>query len=276
MSEPLVTLIISFYNHFSFLELVLAGLERQIHKNFEIIIADDGSKDKIIKKINNYKNTSALNIKHVWHEDKGWRKNRILNFSVQQSSGEYLVFTDGDCIPHKAFIHEHLLNKQPNTVLAGRRVNLSKNVTDLLTPSKVKKGFLETRLFPLMIWEAIMRRGDRVENGLYFRNKFIRKRINLKDRGILGSNFSIYKSDILAINGFDERYEAPAVGEDTDLEYRLKLNETKVKTVKHLAIQYHLYHPKLSRPGKNLDILYDTMEKKNYYTPYGINKSSSK
>ncbi|MBA7576800.1 hypothetical protein ES708_18642 [subsurface metagenome] len=160
--------------------------------------------------------------------------------------------------------------------MAGRRVNLSKTVSDRLTYNKVQKGFLETKLFPLMIWESIMGRGNRIENGFYFRSRAIRKRINKKDRGILGCNFSIHKSDLLAINGFDERYEAPAVGEDTDLEYRLRLNGVKVKMVKHLAIQFHLYHPKLSRPGKNLEILNETMEKGILYTPYGIDKSGMK
>jgi GT2 family glycosyltransferase len=127
-----------------------------------------------------------------------------------------------------------------------------------------------------MIWESIMGNGDRIENGLYFRSRTIRKRINKKDRGILGCNFSIHKSNLLAINGFDERYEAPAVGEDTDLECRLRLNGVKVKMVKHLAIQYHLCHPKLSRPGKNLEILNETMEKGIWYTPYGIDKSRLK
>jgi len=276
MPNPEVTLIISFYNQFPFLELVFAGLERQIHKNFEIIIADDGSKGKIVQQIKHYISISGLNINYVWHEDKGWRKNRILNLSIQQSASDYLIFIDGDCIPHKAFIFEHLMNKQANRVLAGRRVNLSKIVSDRLTYIKVQKGFLETKLFPLMIWESIMGRGDRIENGFYFRSRAIRKRINKKDRGILGCNFSIHKSDLLAINGFDERYEAPAVGEDTDLEYRLKLNGVKVKMIKNLAIQYHLYHPKLSRPGKNLEIFNETMEKGIWYTPYGIDKSGMK
>jgi len=142
-----------------------------------------------------------------------------LSIGIQQNSSDYLIFTNGDCVSHKAFIHEHLKNKQANTVLAGRRVNLSKTVSDRLTYIKVQKEFLETKLFPLMIWESITGRVDRIENGLYFRSRAIRKRINKKDRGILGCNFSIHKSDLLAINGFDERYEAPAVGEECCCRY---------------------------------------------------------
>ena len=272
MSHPKATLIISFFNNFPFLKLVLGGLERQTVKDFEIIIADDGSNEECKRKIMEYDKNSTLNIKHQWHKDEGWQKNRILNQAIVASKTNYLVFIDGDCIPHRAFIEEHISNRKIKTALAGRRVNLSEEVSSMLNYENVKDGYLEKRLFPIMVWGSIRGRGNRIENGIYFKSTIIRKIINKKERGILGSNFSLFKKDIVNINGFDERYRSPAVGEDTDIEYRLRNNGILIKSIKHLSIQYHLFHEKLYRTNKNLEILKHTMEKKIVYTPFGINK----
>ena len=266
------SVIISIYNNFSFLHLVLAGFERQTNKNFEIIIADDGSNNEIVEKINQYINKSSLTIKHVWHEDKGWRKNEILNKAVKASKPDYIIFIDGDCIPHKSFVQEHLINKTKNTILAGRRSNLSKFISDKLTYNNVRAGILEKRFAILgLILKSIIG-GSHLENAVFFRSKFVRNKINKKDKGVLGSNFSLHKSDIIEVNGFDERYVKPAVGEDTDIEYRLRNAGKKVKSVKHLAIQYHLFHKKLERDKANMEYLNQVIENNTTFTPYGINK----
>jgi len=111
------SVIISFYNKIEILKLVLAGFERQSRKGFEIIIADDGSANAVVDELQRIIKASPLQIKHVWHPDNGWRKNIILNRAIASSCSEYIVFTDGDCIPHRHFIKEHLLAKRKNHVL---------------------------------------------------------------------------------------------------------------------------------------------------------------
>lgn len=272
MNKPEASVIISIYNNYNFLELVFAGFERQTVSNFEILIADDGSNNEVVDKIKTYIKKSTLKIKHVWHEDLGWRKNEILNTAVQASYSDYIIFTDGDCIPHKNFIKEHLINKEANTILAGRRSNLSKFVSDRLTYNNVRKGILEQKYAILgLLFKSILG-GSHLENAIYFKSKIIRKQINVKDKGVLGSNFSLHKSDIMEINGFDERYKKPAVGEDTDIEYRLRNAGKKVKPIKHLAIQYHIFHKKLKRDKANMVYLNDVIKNKTTYTPYGIIK----
>ncbi len=272
--NPKVSLIVSFYNKIDILKLVLAGLERQSFKEFEVIIADDGSKEAVVNEIKQIIAISNLNIIHVWHEDFGWRKNIIFNCAIVKAKADYLIFIDGDCIPHKHFIKEHYLERQKNVVLAGRRVNLSKRVSRILKPSFVKSGFLENLFIPLMIVERLLGKGSFIEYALYIKSKQLRKKINNKDRGILGCNFSIHKQDILAINGFDERYLSPYLGEDTDLEYRLRLNGLSVKTVKYLAIQFHIYHERLINTKQNEIIFEDTKKNHYAYTPYGIVKKN--
>ena len=107
MSIP-ISLIVSFYNKVELLKLIFAALEVQTYHNFEVIIADDGSKPEVVEEITRIKSDYFFAIKHIWHEDKGWQKNIILNQAVTASEGEYLIFIDGDCIPEKHFIQEHV------------------------------------------------------------------------------------------------------------------------------------------------------------------------
>ena len=265
------SIIAAFYNRIDYLKLVLAGFERQTEKAFEFIIADDGSDEKVVKEIESIASNHPFRIKHVWHPDKGFRKNKILNQAILASSSDYLIFIDSDCVPHSKFVEEHLTEKQGNVVLTGRRVNLSQKLTKLLTETNIKEGFLEKNHL-LMVEDAIFGKSNYVEKGFYFKNKFLRKLMNKKSRGLLGCNFSLYKKDMLAINGFDERYEAPSIGEDSDVQFRLELNTVKVKSINNIAVQYHLYHKLQERPQKNLDLFEEVKKSFLAFTPFGLIK----
>jgi glycosyltransferase involved in cell wall biosynthesis len=265
------TLIIAFYNNLNYLQLVLAGLENQTHKNFEVVIADDGTDSNTVSKLKILLSKSSLNAVHIWHEDKGFRKNRILNQAILKSAAPYLIFIDGDCIPHKEFVSEHTKNAEENFVLTGRRVNLSEKISRRLTPDLVKNGFLETGLL-MLLRDGLFGKSKDVEKAIYIRSTTIRKILNSKKRGLLGCNMSVHIKDILKINGFDERYEAPSVGEDTDLQFRFELNEMTIKSLNQMAIQYHLYHELQTRPPQNRQLFEEVKKSGKAYTPYGINK----
>ncbi len=265
------SVIAAFYNNITYLKLVLAGFERQTEKDFELIIADDGSREEVVKEIETIGSNYSFRIKHIWHPDKGFRKNKILNQSILASESDYLIFIDSDCVPHCKFVEEHLNERENNKVLTGRRVNLSQKLTNMLSEEKVKNGFLESNNL-LMLEDALFGKSNYVEKGFYFENKFLRNVFNKKQRGLLGCNFSLYKSDILAINGFDERYEAPSIGEDSDVEFRLGLNGVKVKSLNHIAVQYHLYHKLQERLQKNLDLFDDVKKSRIAFTPFGLKK----
>ncbi len=266
-----VSVIVSFYNKINYLKMILAALERQDFKSFEVVISDDGSKPEVVQEINSIIKTSPLSIKHLWHEDKGFRKTKILNEAIRRSESDYLVFIDGDCIPHYKFVGEHFFNKTQKVLLAGRRVNMSDKMSLTLTEQKIRSGYLERGFTLKLIIDSILCNTNHVIKGIYVKNNVFRKFLNRKMKGVLGCNFSIHKSDLMDINGFDERYEAPAVGEDSDIEFRLIGNNVKIKMIKNMAVQYHIYHKKLDRPNEN-QILFDSIKKsKIYYTPYGIN-----
>lgn len=263
------TIILSFYNRIDYLKLVLAGLERQTFKEFEAVIADDGSSEKVIAEIEKLSAKLTFSVTHIWHEDKGFRKNRILNSAIKISNSDLLIFVDADCIPHSEFVSEHYKNKGEKRCNTGRRVNLSARITRMLSEENVKSGFLENNK-SILINDGFFGNSSDVEKGFYFHSKILRKYINTKKRGILGCNFSICKQDFLDINGFDERYEAPSIGEDSDVQFRLELNNVKVNSLNNIAVQYHLNHKIQNRPQINLDLFEEVKKSKLSFTPFGI------
>ena len=144
------SVVLAFYNRVDYLRLVLAGFERQSFKDFEILIADDGSLQKTVNDVEKLSIELSYPVTHLWHEDKGFRKNKILNKAIMAAKSEYLIFIDADCVPHSGFVSEHLDYKGKGKCLTGRRVNLSDKITGMLTPQNVKEGFLEKKMLLLI------------------------------------------------------------------------------------------------------------------------------
>jgi len=263
------SLIISVYNKPDYLKLVLAGLERQTFRNFEIIIADDGSNSAFTSEVEMLSRKSEYPLIHLWQEDNGFRKNKILNRAILASRSDYIIFIDGDCIPHKDFVREHFENRKDKVCLTGRRVNLSEKITGMLTTENIKNGFLENEKYKLFA-DGLFGNSTDIEKGFYFKNNFLRTYFNKKKRGLLGCNFSIYKKELLSVNGFDERYVYPSIGEDSDIQYRLELNGIKVSSLNNIAIQYHLYHKIQPRNEANLKLFEQVKASKLSFTPFGI------
>ena len=270
--KPEVSLILSIYNKIDVLKLVLSSLEMQSKMNFEVILSDDGSRKESVAEINQLTNAYSFKIKHVWHEDTGWNKNAILNQAIIASETPYLIFVDGDCLLHHKFIEEHFINIQPKTILAGRRVNLSERVSAKLSADLIARGYLRGPIVRDSLFDSLKSKARDAEQGIYITNPYIKKYLNRKEKGVLGSNFSVSKDDLLAVNGFDERFKYPAAGEDSDISARLKRNGLAVKTIRNQAIQFHMYHKELPREKKRLVFFEENNAKEVTYTPFGINK----
>ena len=270
---PIISLIISIYNKVDFLKLVLDSLEFQSLKNFEVILSDDGSNEESLAELKKLVKLYSFMIKHEWHIDDGWNKNAILNKSIIACESSYIVFIDGDCVLHSHFLEEHYLGKSTNTLLTGRRINLSKKISNNITSKSIKNGYLSSEIFLESLWDSIWSGSRDVEQGIYVKSELVRRFLNRKDKGVLGSNFSISKQNLLEVNGFDERFNFPAAGEDTDLEARLRRKGIKIKSVRNQAIQYHLFHKQLERNKERLIYLDENNANKITYTHFGINKS---
>jgi glycosyltransferase involved in cell wall biosynthesis len=271
---PEASLIISVYKKTRELELILYALSIQSYKNFEVIIAEDGRDDNVKKLTESWRSKNIFPIIHLDQEDKGFRKNKILNEAIRKSNTGYLVFIDGDCIPHPEFIESHVMNRSPGTVLCGRRVNLTKKISDEINKEMiVSRSYTKFKVSDV-IFSALNRDkiNFNIEEGLKIKNTSVRKLITNEDEHILGCNFSISKELIEGINGFDENYTGPGLGEDSDIEFRLRLIDAKFRSVRNLAILYHLYHGKTIEAKENMEYFLEVKKRKEYFCKNGLTK----
>ena len=134
------SVIFTTYNSPRALELVLWGLAAQTRRGFEVVVADDGSGEETRAVIDRLRGETGLDLKHVWHEDRGFRKTEILNRAILESSGDYLIFTDGDCIPRRDFVDVHLRLAERGRFLSGGYLKLPKEVSEAITPEDVWSG----------------------------------------------------------------------------------------------------------------------------------------
>lgn len=255
-----ISIIITTYNQPGLLDMCLASLLNQSFKNFEIVIADDGSDPKTKNVISQY--LKQLKIQHEWHQDRGYRKALILNKAIKKAKAPYIVFIDGDCILHKDFILYHFKEKEPKHYLTGRRVELGPDFSSSLSSDKVKTGYLDK--FNLNLLKSCIKKDSkRFHRSIPITNKLIRKLFKWnKVPNILGSNMSMYKKTLIELNGFNEDLKN-YWGEDGDLFIRLRNSRYKIKSLKNLAIQYHIYH-KRRNPDPKIEKWYYKAEKNNF------------
>jgi glycosyltransferase involved in cell wall biosynthesis len=227
----MISLIISFYKRLDFLEIILKSLDKQTYKNFEVIIAEDDNNPETVEFVNKAGLSHTFNIIHKSQEDIGFRKTRILNIAVVAASGEQIVFIDGDCVLHKNFMEEYSKAISETHFCYGRRVFCSKKHTDII----LKSGSLKK----ISILLTILYGGKSIGAGFYLPFK---KNIDKQHRRILGCNWGIMKKNILAVNGFDEDYNRAGVGEDFDIDWRLKKLGLSVRSMKGKAIVFHMHH----------------------------------
>lgn len=254
--------------------MILDALKLQSFKDFEIIISDDGSGSKMKEYIDFRKKEFKLPFKHIYHEDNGFRKNKILNQSVLASETDYLIFIDGDCIPHPEFIREHYQNRKANTVLCGKRVMLGRNISEDLSPFMIKSRMLFMNILKLFN-DSIFggyHKTRYAEDGIYLKNKYLRKKILNKSATLSGCNFSLNKESLIKINGFDENYTGPGIGEDSDIEYRLKLFGAELKSVRHIAIVYHVFHRQTLENNSNVEYFKKVRETGHFRCTNGLVK----
>ena len=233
-----LSVIISTYNSPEWLEKVLWGYSAQTHKDFEIIIADDGSKDETRQLIDRMRDETGLTITHVWQEDDGFQKCRILNKAVLKAQAEYLIFTDGDCIPRKDFLEVHATEAEPGYYLSGGYHKLPMETSKAITREDILAG----RCFELE-WLKAHGLGSTYKNSKLTARGWKARLFNTLTPTrcrFKGSNGSAWKKDVLVVNGFDETMAYG--GEDREFGVRLVNLGIKPKHVRYNAIVIHLDH----------------------------------
>lgn len=273
-----VSVIIAAYNNFPWLRMCLEGLRLQRAQGFEIIIADDGSDSGTVEQINRYISSHPeMNIRHVWHADSGWRKNIALNNAVASSSGEYLLFIDADCIPAPDWVSDHLRLRRPDTIIAGRRITIAPFQNSVFEEYDELPANWWTR-FTFSVISGFWRFPKRSRHGRVFRLPIIHGHglLERPSGNLIGCNMGVWRSDLLSLNGFDERYLDAGLGEDIDLCVRFLARGGKVIKTPHQVRMVHRHHASnigSSNRSGNISILEQTRANGTVFTPYGIKKS---
>ena len=259
-----ISVVIAIYKNLEYLNLVLESIEYQSFKDFEVLIAEDAQEGDTKRFIKDKLKRFSFPIKHVSQEDRGFRKNRIMNQAIRNTDGDFVVFIDGDCVLHRHFLYGYYRNIDPDTCLYGRRVELDETSTLRFL---YRGSAYKPNLFTLWL------NGSRkVEEAIYLPYlSYFRKR----DSQIAGSNFGLFREDLYKVNGFDEDYETICVGEDVDIEWRLRSTGIRFKFIRNEVIQYHLYHEKGHRDQdalKSYEIFSRKQQERQYFCKNGLVK----
>ncbi|MDH5301652.1 MAG: glycosyltransferase [Gammaproteobacteria bacterium] len=250
-----ISVIVSVYRDVEGLAAIVRALEAQTDTDFELIISEDGESVEMAQFV---ATLSRARLIHSFQPDIGWRKNKALNNAIRKASGDYLIFIDGDCVPHPRFVESYRKIARVGEIASGRRVMLGAGYSQCLRQEKITTKVISSsylvRVFPLL-WD----KAKALEEGLYFSERGIFSALSRRPmRDVLGCNFGVHRTALEAINGFDEDYVGPGAGEDNDIRWRLVKNGVKLVSSRNMAILYHLEH----RKTKTSDANYPLMQRK--------------
>ncbi len=267
------SVIFTTYNHPKWLEKTLWGFAAQSYRDFEIIVADDGSGPETGEVIERMQNEIEIPLRHLWQEDDGFQKCRILNKAVVASRGEYLIFTDGDCIPHPDFVKNHVELARENTMLSGGYFKLPLDVSRAINKEDILNG-------------NCTRPGWLLRHGVPFTPKLAKLFSHPLIGAVLdaltvtratwnGHSSSTWKKHVLEVNGFDERMQYG--GQDREFGERLMNLGIKTRQVRYRCSCVHLDHGRgYARPesiARNKAIRQHTRQNRLTRTDFGIDSS---
>ena len=239
-----LAVIITTYNRPDALSSVLNGYLAQKDRNFEIVVADDGSTSETAQVVATVQALADFKITHVWHQDQGFRAAAIRNRALAVTSADYIVFSDGDCIPLPNFVAQHRCLAEFGWFLAGSRILMSESLTQHVLENSI----------PVYNWTARRWLTAAINKQI---NRFIallqlpvaaplRKITAKRWEGVMTCNLSAWRSDLLRINGFDEFYSGWGL-EDSDLVIRLLRSGVYHKSARFAAPVLHLWHKENDR-----------------------------
>lgn len=268
-------MIISTYNQPQWLEKVLWGYHVQTFQDFELVIADDGSGEETQKLITRIQPQLNYTLKHIWQEDNGFQKSQILNKAIVATGTDYILMSDGDCIPRADFVAVHLKEREKGRFLSGGYFMLPEQTSHAIQ----KEDILNQNCFDLQ-WLKRNGLSSTFKNMKLIHNKAILSILNTATPTKPtwnGHNASGWKEDIINANGFDERMQYG--GQDRELGERLENAGVKGKQIRYKAICIHLDHPRGYANEKswaiNNEIRKNTRTTGVLKTPHGISKISS-
>lgn len=247
--EVTTSIVVLTYNRVDALLQVLKALAPQCRAHHEIVIADDGSNTLAVEALRKQLPLFHCAVTHVWHPDRGFTASRARNLGALATTGNYLVFLDGDCVPNPKFVKAHETLAQKGCFVNGNRVLLSECLT-----AKVVSGEVDLTVASVMDWLVWRMRGDvnKVAHLLHWLHAPGRREAQFRWKQIRSCNFALWKDDFLAVNGFDESFEGWG-HEDADLVLRLHHLGLCRKNGFLSTEVYHLWHRLNSRSSEDVN-----------------------
>lgn len=260
------------YNQPDWLEKVLIGFGAQDRQDFEVLVADDGSDDGTRERIEALRRQLPMPVHHLWQPDDGFRKCRAMNMAIGKAASDYLIFTDGDCIPRKDFVSTHLRLREPGRFLSGGYHKLPMSTSTAISPDDIRFGRCFDESWLRRHGMPKSRRNLKLTAGPLMAH--VLDAISPARPTWNGHNASGWKRDIVAINGFDERMRYG--GEDREFGERLENAGIHGKRIRHRAIVVHLDHTRSYATQEgiqfNRQVRAETRATCRTWTQYGITK----
>ena len=238
-----IAVVVPTYNRPDALAAVLEAYAAQDDREFELVVADDGSTPETRAVVEGFARRAPFPVKHVWHEDQGFRLAATRNRGVAATAADYVIFTDGDCIPPPYFVATHRKLAERGAFLAGNRMLLSEDFTREVLASKI----------PVHRWSRWQWLKARAQGRI---NRWIplirlpggglRKLARQRWEGVKTCNISVWRDDIVRVNGFDESFSGWGL-EDSDFVVRLYRAGVRHKSARFAAPVFHLWHRESDR-----------------------------
>ncbi len=255
-----VSLIITTYNWKEALEVVLKSVLQQTRLPDEVIIADDGSREDTKELINHYRHNYPVPLIHSWQKDDGFRAARSRNLAISKATGSYIIIIDGDILLHPSFIEDHIKKAKPGWFIQAGRASLNKQVTDRI---------FSNYFLPSYTTAGIRNRKNTIHSSTL--SKLFSRKWN-SSKSTRSCNMSFWKSDLYAINGFNEEF----IGwgrEDSEIVERLLNYGLNRLYLKFSGLGFHLFHNENSRSNLSVNdtILQKTVDGNLIKCEFGLN-----
>ncbi len=241
--SDLISVIVTTYNREDALDAVLRSLARQSERNFEVVVADDGSAEATAAVIDAWNGKVGRRLNRVWHEDRGFRAAEIRNRAILAARGTYCIFLDGDCIARPDFVAIHRRLSEPDCFVTGNRILLSRDLTE-----NVLRDKLTPEIWPLSRWLAERQRGgiNRLSALLRLPLGPLRRLRQRQWQGARSCNLAIWRADLDRVDGFDGDYSGWGK-EDSDIIVRLLHAGVRRKDGAFATGVLHLWHAEAER-----------------------------
>jgi glycosyltransferase involved in cell wall biosynthesis len=222
---------------------VLASVAGQSRWPDEVIVADDGSSGATAEVVRRFESRAPCPVRFVTQPHDGFQAGRIRNAAIASTGCDYVVLLDGDMVAHPRFIEDHVAHARDGRFSQGVRIALDARATRI-------------QLAPGVGIPSPLARGlGGLRRGYAFRSPAMSVLLRRAANGIVAvksCNQGFWRSDLLAVNGFDEEMRGWG-SEDKELCARLENAGIRRQTLLFAAIAFHLDHPPAPRSSATVN-----------------------